>query len=349
MMSGIAVNVANTLLRKHVALREGEETLIIVDNDTPMDLPNAFYSIAQSIGAEPTLLTVPSSFLEIEKRLPKVALIALRACDVYIPMTATTGRATHDIEYAKVLGEKKVRVIITGGWHGGGLSEILKALREHDYKQVYATTKALCEWLADKKTVRLTSEQGTDLTMSIEDIFNWKIEGGMKRWDGGMATEAGEEMMFPDGEAWGAPREGTTEGVVVCNGSIALGICGSSKGPDTPVKLTIKEGRVVKVEGGAEAKQIHDLIETIPGVDNIAEIAWGTNRFSKVGETQGPRAQEWDKHCAGTLHFALGHNVYQAYPFGTVDSPIHFDFTLRNHTCVVDGETIVKDERLLKF
>lgn len=335
------MSISNTLARKHLNIKEGEEVLILTDTETDMDFAYAMSSACRTLGGEVTLITMPPSFLEREKDLTKIVKNALQGADVYIPMTPTTGKSVHSLDVAKLLAKRKLRELVVGGRHGGGLDLVLKAIREHNYEEVYGLTKKVVEFLSECKHIHITSPAGTDFEASIESIFDYKSPNTIMRWDGGIARNPGEECCFPDGEAWGGPVEGTAEGVIVIDGPIS-GVC-NTRAPDVPVKLTVRKGKIVKVEGGEDAYRLREIISTTRNADNLAEIGFGTNRYMKfIGNID-----QWDKRIWGTIHVAIGSNTYQIYPYGTVDSPIHNDMLIFKPTAVVDGKTILKEGSLV--
>ena len=72
----------------------------------------------------------------------------------------------------------------------------------------------------------------------------------------------------------------------------------------TPIELTVEKGRVVKIEGGAEARILRDYLE-VYGDENAymcpAEASVGVNAKAVVRGIQRE-----DKNILGTLHFGLG-------------------------------------------
>lgn len=343
---GQIFDVMYTIVRKHVNVKAGEEILILTDTETNRDVAIALASACKALYAEPVIMTLPASYLK-ERDLTKTALEAMKGADVYIPLAPTIPKCIHKVDIARFLGEGVFRMFYIGGcgmWVGDVPALILKAQREHDYEDVYKVSRALANWLADKKELHVTSKMGTDFRCSIEGIWATSPKGPQKgpyRWVGGIVREKGEIGGIPDGEAWGGPREGTAEGIIVIDGPISR-ICYKPQ-PSEPVKLKVKDGRVVEVEGGIEAKYIRRYIETVEGFDVIAEVSFGTNRWCT--EITGS-IDAWDKHIAGTMHIALGENRFQIYPYGTNECELHVDMLLRAPTATVDGVTILKEGQL---
>ncbi|MDY6965574.1 MAG: aminopeptidase [Halobacteriota archaeon] len=341
------INAARKLAKEHACVKEGERVIVFGDATTDKVFARAVASACRGLGAKVTRITLPSSALNVgydvrERAVSEMGGVmgeALKGVDVAIGMASMVGEAAHSKALAELCNQKKIRVI--GIWGGGReLDLVLKAMREHDYEDVYRLSREITNFLAKSKEIHITSKQGTDLTASIEGI--WAVEGPYK-WVGGIVREAGEVAQFPDGEAWGGPREGTANGVLVIDGAISREICNNPEGPDEPLKITVEEGKVVNVEGGKEAGEVRKLIDTYPGADNLSEIAIGTNRFA---EFMG-HCDAWDKKVAGGIHVAIGENTWQIYPYGTVDCAIHLDMVIRRSTVEVDGDLILRDGKLL--
>jgi leucyl aminopeptidase (aminopeptidase T) len=188
----------------------------------------------------------------------------------------------------------------------------------------------VAEVLTNGESVHLTSEAGTDLTASIKG-FRYKHPSALARIPG-------ELGYYNAGEAGGGPLEGTANGVIVVDGSIQ-NICDKPYGADPPVRLYVENGKIKKVEGGSEAEIIRDVIKRVEGADNLAELSVGINPYIKLtGKTSVT-----DKNVYGTVHVAIGENVFQIYPLGTVRSPIHWDMILRKPTLKVDGKVLVEN------
>ena len=325
--------LAHHVLRHYVELKEGEQVLILADSETDDALVQAFASAAYFFNAEPTIMVTPPSFKELEKLPSKISLKALEAADVYIPMTPTSGHSVHATEVARLKWEQKLRMFIIGGWHGGGMEDALDAIRNHNYEKIYDVTSKVAEVMNAGKQVHVTTPAGTDFTASIEGI--------PCRVAAGICRKMGESGCIPAGEAWSGPAEGTANGEIVLNSTI-MNIWEKPEGPKIPVKLTVKNGRVVNVEGGEEASKLRTILENVKNADNLAEISVGTNHHLK----HSGRILN-DKRRYGTMHIALGQNTYQIYPKGTVECDVHIDAVLLNPVLEVDGKTIVKDGKIL--
>ena len=93
----------------------------------------------------------------------------------------------------------------------------------------------------------------------------------------------------------------------------------------------------MKIEGGAEADRLREVIDGVDGADVIGEFAFGTSERSPFGSPS-------EKGRLGTVHFALGDN-HNAYPGGQNVSILHLDGVILDASLQIvdDGTWILKD------
>jgi leucyl aminopeptidase (aminopeptidase T) len=195
-----------------------------------------------------------------------------------------------------------------------------------DYPAIRRMTANLAARLGAASAVRLTSPEGTDLTLRIEGRSALALDG--------FATDPGTFTPFPTGEAAIVPLEGSAEGVFVFDHAIDnVGVL------DAPIRCVVRDGRIVEAVGGRSAQVFRQLIATDPHAANIAEFAIGTNPKSRL---RGNMAE--DKVLLGVVHIGIGdsHTIG-----GLVESAIHVDAIILNPTVEIDGERIVERRRML--
>lgn len=191
-----------------------------------------------------------------------------------------------------------------------------------NYTEIAALSKDVAAVLTAGETARITSPQGTDITLSLA--------GRDALPDTGLMTNSGDFCNLPAGEAFIAPKEGTAKGVAVFDGCCA-DIC-----LDEPIKITVEKGVAVKFEGGRAAKRLEAAVEKVGEKGrNIAELGVGTNREAKLNDK--PNLLEVEK-LYGTVHLALGNNAHFG---GEVDVPFHHDGVILNPILEVDGKVIL--------
>lgn len=331
--SGWPTFVAQHTINYCLAVKPNEQVLILADTEADHNLVDALAACANIAGAEPTIMIMPPAFKTPERYIPKLVLRAMEITDIYITVTPTTGLTVHSEEVAKLRLGKKMRSFLFG-WHGGGVLDAVEAIRSHDFEKLYKFGREVAQVMTDGETVHLTSDAGSDLTASIKG-FRYKHPAALARLPG-------ELGYYTAGEAGGGPIEGTANGVIVVDGSIQ-NVCDKPFGADPPVKLYVEKGKIVRVEGGAEAEILRDVINRIEGADNLAELSVGINPYVRLtGKTSVT-----DKNAYGTIHVAIGENVFQIYPLGTVRSPIHWDMIIRKPTLKVDSKVLVEKGKIV--
>ncbi len=307
------------LVRTAAQVQKGEQVCIAADTNT-MPIALAIAEAVKEIGAEPVLVAMTPRHAHGNEP-PRVVAAAMKAADVVIqPVTyaMTHTDATRDAMRAGA------RVLVLRGitedimTHGAMLA---------DYDMVDRVTREVARVMSGATTVRVRTPAGTDLTMSLAGRSAVALTGRV----GGPGTFAA----MPDGEAAISPVEGTAEGTLVIDHTMDnLGLL------DQPIRMTVREGRVTDITGGASAQKLRELVAgTDANATNIAEFAIGTNdRARLIG------SMTEDKKYLGSVHIAIGDNHVIG---GTVVSELHLDGLLLRPTVELDGKTIVRDGRLL--
>ena len=196
-----------------------------------------------------------------------------------------------------------------------------------DYHEVATVTQRLKERLQGASQVRITTALGTDLSCSIA--------GRDIKQDNGLIHQPGMFGNLPAGECFVAPLEDSAEGVVVVDKSFPELLLSE------PVYMRFRAGRVVAIEGGAEAQEIERRIafgerrEYGQNCRVIAELGIGTNPKARL---TGKLIT--DEKVLGTIHVAIGDNALPSYG-GANRAPIHLDGVVSQPTLVVDGQTLI--------
>lgn len=201
-----------------------------------------------------------------------------------------------------------------------------------DYQAIATITRRLKRHLEGKEQVSITTPLGTDLTFSIagRDVVE----------DTGLIHNPGQFGNLPAGECFVAPLEDSAEGVLVVDKSFPELVV------EQPVRMIFEKGRVVAIEGGAEAEELLRRIEHGEQLLNgencrvIAELGIGTNPKARL-----TGRVITDEKVMGTIHVAIGDNASHGY--GVNPAPIHIDGIVGQPTLVVDGETLIEKGRYL--
>lgn len=312
---------AQTVMEHCLAIRQGEQVLIVSDTLRPQSISQALLGAALTRGAEGMIALYPGRATSPQEP-PRAIAEAMCAADVVL--CYTTGSLTHS--QARVAAQQAgARVLSMPGVN----EETFLRTVQVDLTQVADLTQRIGERLAVARTAHITSAAGTDLTMDM---------GHAPVVVDGLCLSPGEIDFIPFGTTVVVPRSGSTYGRVVVDGSITnIGVL------HTPVVLTVHESRVTDIEGGREAAQLRAMLAATgdPNAYNCpAEWGVGTNPGAQL---QGPEPTFEGERGYGWVHLALGSN--QVFPGGTVAAKIHLDAILTNPIVKLDGNLFLSNRQ----
>jgi len=331
-------------LRKPFArnIRPGSRVLILTDTDHDPRVWQVVMSICQELGAEVTVALFerrPADYYDP----PEAVCESMMKSDFNV-LLASTGML-HSPANFRAMKAGIPAICLDGGMtlemlQSGAITDDMRqiAVRKHFVaKDVFG---------ANAKQCRVTSRYGTDFTYSVEDrIFvppypandfdPYKIID----FDKDENRKGGNLLyyLFPTGEMNVAPVEGSANGKLVFD--LTMHHIGRLY---SPIELTVKDGRVVSIDGGTEARILRDYLEAY-GDENAymcpAEASVGVNAKAVVRGIQRE-----DKNIYGSMHFGLGTNIDVG---GSVKSKIHMDGVILEPTLYVDGEMRIDNGRFL--
>jgi leucyl aminopeptidase (aminopeptidase T) len=312
------IQSAHKAIIDYMCAKAKESILVIADENT-RNIGITLYEAGRDICKE-------SFYVEMKKRdlngqEPPIAITEMMQ-KVDMVICATTRSLTHT-NARRMATEKGVRV----GTMPGITEEIIQRCFSADSKEIIKTNNKLIKQLDNAKEIKLTSAIGTNATFSA---VGRKILSST-----GVMQKKGDWGNIPSGEVYFAPVEDMSEGVIVCDGSIAgIGMLTS------PVTINIKNGMITKISGGEQAKILNKMLSEVGGkAKAVAEFGIGTNPKAKIC---GLILE--DEKVKGTVHIAFGNNVSMG---GRQDVGIHIDCIIKSPSFVVDGKTIMNNGKLL--
>lgn len=183
-----------------------------------------------------------------------------------------------------------------------------------DWREVAARTRACAAVLNRAARVVVRGANGTYLRMDLGERVCHP--------DDGLLHRPGKYGNLPAGEAFLAPLEGTTQGVLVAEWS-------QTDRLDRPMALWVRDGLLHEVEGeGPAAELLRRKIRQSPLNANVAELGVGTN----PGAKRPDNILESEK-ILGTIHVAFGDN----HGFGgRVSTPFHQDYVVFEASLVAE-------------
>jgi aminopeptidase len=305
-----------TVVRHCMGVNPGEEVLVVC-NPVTEEIGALMRIEAQGDGADATL-AVMSERDSAAAEPPGAVAAAMAAADVVL---APTIQSLSHTNARKVASEAGVRV----GSLPGVTEEMLIRLMSADLEEIRRRGWAIVSAMNGGSEARITCRHGSDLRIGLE--------GRLGIVDAGELSSRGAFGNLPCGEGFIAPLEGTGEGTLVVDGSIAeVGLL------DTPTSLTVRAGHITDATGPEGTRLMELLTAHGPEATNIAELGIGTNEEAIL---TGNILE--DEKILGTAHVAFGASAAIG---GTIQVPVHLDCVLLEPTLEVDGETVLSGGRL---
>ncbi len=199
-----------------------------------------------------------------------------------------------------------------------------------DWGTLAARTAALAEAVNKADWIRVTTPNGTDMNICKQ--------GRHAGVDDGLLTTSGSFGNLPAGEAYLAPLEGKSHGIMIIE-------WGPTRRLNEPLRLTVENGVVVRIEGDDPHRiRLEGKFTENANCRNIAELGIGTNDKA----SRPDNVLEAEK-ILGTIHIALGDNTGFG---GMVSAPFHEDYVFYRPTLttvMADGseQVIIADGALL--
>ncbi len=305
-------------LRGNLGLKPREKFLVVTDKNK-MEIGRLFLLQAKKITKSAKLIKIPVTKISGQEPSAKAA-IEMKKADVVAIIT--TKSFTHTLARKKAC-EKGARVASMPGLN----KDIIARTFNVDLAGMFELGKKISNILEKSATVRVTSKKGTDITMSIN--------GRKIYWGDGSLRGKGDFGNLPGSEVCVSPVEGSANGTIVFDASMSS--IGKLK---NPIKLIVKNGFVVKIEGKEESRRLQNNLKGRGRTaKNIAELGIGTNPWARV---TGVVLE--DEKVLGTAHIAIGDNFSLG---GKVIAGCHLDGVMYRPTLISGKRTIMKHGKLL--
>jgi leucyl aminopeptidase (aminopeptidase T) len=306
-----------TVVRECMGVSPGENVLVVC-NPVTEEIGALMRIEAQGDGADATLAVISERDSHAAEP-PRPVAAAMAAADVVL---APTVQSLSHTAARKEASEAGVRI----GTLPGVTEEMLTRLMTGDLDEIRRRGWAVVAALNGGSEARITCRHGSDLRLGLE--------GRLGIVDAGELSNRGAFGNLPCGEGFIAPLEGTAEGTLVVDGSIAgIGLL------DTPTSLTVRKGHLTDTTGSDGAALMELLSVHGPDGTSVAELGIGTNEEAIL---TGNILE--DEKILGTAHVAFGASAAIG---GTVQVPVHLDCVVLEPTIEIDGETIVSGGDLL--
>ena len=234
------VKIAEDVLTSCLAVKTGEEVLIITD-DSRKEIGEAIYEAAGNLGCEKLLMVMKEREVSGQEP-PKAIAAAMKAADVVIVPTAQSLTHTNArIEAAKAGTRVATMPGIT--------------------KEMFSRGAKVTEMLTRASRARIEKDGY---------VLNINISGRNGVPSPGVYREAGKCGNLPSGEAYIAPLEDGSDGEMIIDGSMV----GIGK-LESPLHMTISGGKLRSVTG--EKSENLDILLKNEINGTVCELGIGTN------------------------------------------------------------------------
>ncbi len=300
-------------------VKKGERVLIITD-EPARKIGYALWEEAKELGAQAIFTEIMTPKSNGEEPPEPIAEL-MKLVDVILIPTSKSLSHTNSRREASKAG---VRIATLPGITEDMMTRTLNA----DYKEIAKKSDILADIISKASNIRITTEKGTDINLAVE--------GRDGHSDTGLNYDPGDFSNLPAGEAYVAPMEGMSEGLIVFDGSMAgVGIL-----KDEVINVKVEKGYATDITGGAGAERLYSIMEPFGKLAfNLAELGIGTHDKALItGEVLE------DEKVIGTVHIAFGDNKSMG---GTVRVASHLDGVIMEPTVNVDGKTIMDKGKFL--
>lgn len=305
-------------------IRRGEDVLIITDTGMDHDVVSAFATAVRDEGADLVITTMDARSGSGQEP-PATVAAAMRGAGLAIELTS---QFVHHSIARQSAQRDGLRYLFIGDIDKEMLGS--PGAVYADFAAIAPRIVRMSDVITEGRTMRITSPGGTDM--------RFDLVGRNGRALTGLAYEPTQFGAPPCLEGGVIPKPGGSHGRVVVDAyCVGLGLI------DEPFTVTVEDGRAVKIEGGAQAQQLSDLLIGA-GNDNawnVSEVGIGFNDAALLIDNVTSAESVY-----GTAHIALG-STPADLDIEMISAGIHLDMVFHKPTITVDGQTAMQDGEFL--
>lgn len=310
--------VAQEVLRQS-GVKPGTRVAVYTDTKRNRDQVDAFFAAATIIGAEVTIVMGTPRGNSGRQPL-SVALAAMREASVVLDLTSIGWAYTSEFS----------DLIVNGTSILSCMANVDTCVRLPPHAPYARVTQASAALLTEASDIQICSSSGTSLFFAKADRKGNAQDGILNQnpdWDN-----------FPSYTCACAPLEETGEGTLVIDrGDLILQL---KRVVAEPISCRIKGGRIVGLEGGADARMLQQWFDKWkdPRSLTVAHIGYGCDPRA---ETEGVELLECESF-AGGLVIAFGQND-SIFLGGSNAARSHIDIVLLRSDFATDSHVLVRE------
>ena len=312
---GAMLDSARKVFREALGVRKNETILLIYDKPTE-NVGRAFILAADMLGLSltPRMIEITSGN-GADPDLETIAMMSKHN----IVIAATHYSLTH----CAAMTAARKNYGIRGCTLPGITDDLFVRSMQVSPKTLQSDGQRWKERLKGVRKIRIVTEKGTDLTFGIGKFPIWVDDADFR--------SAGCVGNIPAGEVFMVPDDGTAQGRIVADASIASM---PWKENDPDCIIDIKKGAAV----GFQSERGQQLKEMLAAAGSkgfvVAEFGIGTNSVLQIS---GNLLE--DEKVKGTIHIAFGNSASMG---GNNDVPVHIDCMVRQPDVFADGKLVMK-------
>lgn len=323
---------ADILIRDIFEVKKGESVVITADTQSSMEVAEVLAASAYAAGGIPMVCITPTQEgfgQDADCELPVDALSgALIGADVWIEINYRGLLYSTPFVRAEAQN-KKLRYMCIQGYNADLMIRTIGAL---DIVPLRAFMKKVAEFTRNAKEMYVTTPAGTDVRFTIEPKH-------LTSCDCGEANVPGVHMMI--GQINVVPKFGSVNGTIVFDGTLTPPY---GRQVTEPVKLTIKDSVIIKIEGGRDAVEFEQWLKSFDdeGMFKLAHIAYGFNPGAKLTGNIVEDERVW-----GSTEWGIGYvSPYDAPPAGQA-AKSHCDGICLNSSVWLDDRQILEEGKVI--
>ncbi len=309
-----SIGKAKQTLESCLNVKRSERLLVLCDRGT-VEIAQIFYEAAEKVCMSPLLMEIPIGKFHGDEP-PRIAAGVMMDSDIIVAPT------TYSITYSNA-----TRTALSNGARVATMPGITMEMLEMggleaNYRSMARRIRKVGRMFARSGNVHLTSENGTDIRMSIRGR-EWIID------DTGLCYKKGSITNLPAGEVFIAPKETSINGHLVIDGVFTGPIRGK-------IEMMIKSGKVESLKGSVETRK---LMARSSCIRTVCKLGIGMNPNSRI---IGNILE--DQKTLGTVNIGLGDNSTFG---GNVVCDAHYDAMILKPTLVIDRKKLIEDGRFV--
>lgn len=315
------------LVRDILKLQEGETFIITADTESNNEVVNATAASAFSIGAKPMVIWIPSPLGVGKAADPMLPIESLTAalCNADAWVEFNNQWLLYSTPFEKAMEvNKKLRYMCLVGMDE---DLMVRTIGRVDNERLARFLLKVTDMTKSAKKMRVTTPAGTDVSFEIEPKHYLQC-------DAGDASKPGMFMLA--GQINVVPRHSTIQGKIVFDGALMPPVGRLNN----PVSLTVKDGKIINIEGGQEAKAFKEWLESLED-DNMyrmAHIAYGFNPGAKLTGNIVEDERVW-----GSTEWGMGYVSPLDAPPDGINAKSHSDGICLNSSIWLDDKQILKN------